>query len=552
MAQNKYVDLAGLTYYDGKIKDYIATKDSETLASAKAHAEGLAPNYDAAGTAETKVNALANGQVKTNTDAIAAINNENTGILKQAKDYADGKDSVIAEAKKAGTDAQAYAEGVQDNVDALAAKVGEVAEGQTVMGIIQNIQENAYDDTEIRGLISGNADDISGLDERLTTAEGKVTTLIGEDANKSVRTIANEELAKQLIADNAADSMNELAEIAAWIQAHPNDASAMNKAITDLQALVGTLPSGVSATTIVGYVQELVNAEKARAEGIESGLDSRLQTIEGKLGTGTGSVTEQVANAKSEAIAAAASDAKTKADTAEQNAKGYADDLNAAMDTRMLAVEGAKHTHSNADVLNGITAGKVSAWDAAEQNAKDYADGLNSDMNERVEELEGKKHEHSNKALLDTYKQTEANLADAVAKKHEHTNKTVLDGITSEQVSNWDNASAGNHSHTNMTILDGINSAKVNSWDTAASKAHEHTNKTVLDGITADKVSGWDALDGKIEQTKNDITLEVADQFQQHNNLQNATLSGLSNRIKALEDVTYVAITEAEIDGLFA
>lgn len=47
-------------------------------------------------------------------------------------------------------------------------------------------------------------------------------------------------------------------------------------------------------------------------------------------------------------------------------------------------------------------------------------------------------HEHANKALLDTYTQSETDLADAVSKKHTHTNKTVLDGITSTKVSNWD------------------------------------------------------------------------------------------------------------------
>ena len=42
----------------------------------------------------------------------------------------------------------------------------------------------------------------------------------------------------------------------------------------------------------------------------------------------------------------------------------------------------------------------------------------------------GARHSHSNKALLDTYKQTEANLADAVSKKHSHSNKTILDNTT--------------------------------------------------------------------------------------------------------------------------
>lgn len=40
------------------------------------------------------------------------------------------------------------------------------------------------------------------------------------------------------------------------------------------------------------------------------------------------------------------------------------------------------------------------------------------------------RHTHANKALLDTYTQTETDIADAVTKKHTHTNKSVLDGIT--------------------------------------------------------------------------------------------------------------------------
>lgn len=47
-------------------------------------------------------------------------------------------------------------------------------------------------------------------------------------------------------------------------------------------------------------------------------------------------------------------------------------------------------------------------------------------------------HTHANKELLDTYKQTEADLANAVAKVHEHGNKDVLDGITSDKVTSWD------------------------------------------------------------------------------------------------------------------
>ena len=64
--------------------------------------------------------------------------------------------------------------------------------------------------------------------------ETKVDTLIGSDTGKSARTIAAEELAAQLIPQNAQESLDTLQEIADWIQDHPADASAMNSAISSL------------------------------------------------------------------------------------------------------------------------------------------------------------------------------------------------------------------------------------------------------------------------------------------------------------------------------
>ena len=83
-----------------------------------------------------------------------------------------------------------------------------------------------------------------------------VETLIGTDTGKSARTIANEELAAQLVPENAKESLDTLQEIAAWIQAHPDDASAMNQAITALETLVGTIPEAATASDIVGYIAE--------------------------------------------------------------------------------------------------------------------------------------------------------------------------------------------------------------------------------------------------------------------------------------------------------
>lgn len=73
MAQQKFLDLTGLTSYDKKIKTAIDTKDATTLQQAKNYADGLGANYDPAGTAQTKVDALEKGQVTTNKNEIAAL-----------------------------------------------------------------------------------------------------------------------------------------------------------------------------------------------------------------------------------------------------------------------------------------------------------------------------------------------------------------------------------------------------------------------------------------------------------------------------------------------
>ena len=286
----------------------------------------------AKGYADTKVSELADGQVKSNKDAIAVLNGADTvdgSVAKSIKDLKTTLDADIAAAKTSGDNAQA-------DVDALETKVGDVPKDKTVVQMISDAQTAAtYDDTEVRGLIQDNAD---AIEAHKTAVDAKVTTLVGDDANKSVRTIANEELAAQLIPEGAKESLDTLQEIAAWIQSHPDDASAMNQAITALQTLVGTIPEGATATDIVNYIKELVDAEKTRATGVESGLDTRLSAVETLVGEG-GSVDDKIATAKQEAIDAAATDATTKANTAETNAKTYADGLNTAMDTRVASIE---------------------------------------------------------------------------------------------------------------------------------------------------------------------------------------------------------------------
>ena len=61
-------------------------------------------------------------------------------------------------------------------------------------------------------------------------------------------------------------------------------------------------------------------------------------------------------------------DAVGSAAAAQTAAEGYADGLNTAMNTRVEALEAIDHDHSNKNVLDGITADKVTAWDKGQAN----------------------------------------------------------------------------------------------------------------------------------------------------------------------------------------
>ena len=140
----------------------------------------------------------------------------------------------------------------------------------------------------------------TAMDTRMDAAEGKLTTLIGSDADKSVRTIANEELAAQLIPETAKDSLDTLQEIAAWIQAHPDDASAMNGRIAALETQVGDDPV---STQISAAIDALKIGDYAKAADLTAAV-SRIAANETAIATLNGSGKGSVSKTVSDAVAA--------------------------------------------------------------------------------------------------------------------------------------------------------------------------------------------------------------------------------------------------------
>lgn len=236
MVDEKITALALGTMSKEKAADYTKTADLETALEGK---------YDAAGAAKAvddKLPAMSTS-IKANTDAITKLNGAASvegSVAEKIQTAITGLDLANTYAAKSHTHAMGQVTGLSDEFAKYQLKGdyalksdldGTDADLQALTDLVGTLPADATATTVI-GYAKEVADKATG---NAATVGAKVDTLIGDDANKSVRTIANEELVKQLIPENADASLDTLQEIAAWIQEHPSDASEMNSKITALE-----------------------------------------------------------------------------------------------------------------------------------------------------------------------------------------------------------------------------------------------------------------------------------------------------------------------------
>ena len=320
-----------------------------TVDSLNTTAKGYA---DAAQTAaEGKVTELANGAVKTNTEAIAAIKNGETGILAQAKAYAD------TAAGNALTSAQGYADQAESDaidsaktytdgeIDKVEAELAKVVNGTTPVA-------KATDADKLGGTVAADYALKSYVDtaESDAVAAAKKYTdevkvgILGEGITETFDTLKEIE---EWINGPGVDATELTTAIAAETKAREEADTAIDGRLDTLEALVSE-NGKVSNAEVADVANSLSDSAKAEVKEVKvnnathsdaAGKVDNALTVTLEDGTsvvydGAAAKSFSLANlatkayadqAEADAIAAAASDATTKADKALADAKTYAD-----------------------------------------------------------------------------------------------------------------------------------------------------------------------------------------------------------------------------------
>lgn len=389
------------TVVDTKISDKVGAIDGTVKAYVDSKTDGIAS--DEALTALTARVDTAEADIDSLQEAIGT-----DGSVTKA----------IADAKKAGTDAATAAEAAQATADSKA-----------TMDEVE--AKNYATKTEAQGYANAKDAAISAAQAAADKAQGDVDTLAGK-----VGTVPTDKTVVQMIADAQTSATYDDTDIKASIKTIADDylkkadKDALQTAIDTekgrMDAFLDAADIGDAAIDTLKELQDYIASDKTAA----TTLTNKVGALEATVGQAAGDGTEatglikDIADNKT-AIAAERTRAEgveatlSAADTTNlQAAKDYADEKITTLGIGNYAKKTDLDSHTG-DTVAHVTADERTKWNTAESKA----------------------HEHTNKDLLDTYTQTEENLADAVSKKHSHSFvETELNKIKDGDVANWNAA----------------------------------------------------------------------------------------------------------------
>lgn len=308
-----------------------------------------------------------------------------------------------------------------DDVDsAIGLAIGELGnkEGDTPYANVKD-----YVDTKIADVVAGSIEGLGALASKDKVAESDLEATLATKINGKANV-------------GTADDTSDMDTLKGAKKYADEKAAAVQTEVDALEAKVGTVPE---SKTVVQMIEEAQEAATYDDTEIKSKVQANTDAIGVLNGEATveGSVKKTVADEIAKVVAGAPESFDTLKELSDWIATHGQDaaEMNSAIVALQNILDGIGDTESGekATVVAYVT-------DAiAALNIGDYATAAQlTALAGRVTTLEGASHTHANKELLDTYTQTEANLADAVAKKHVHTNATELDKIANGDKAKWD------------------------------------------------------------------------------------------------------------------
>ena len=284
-----FTTLSGVTdALDGRLET--AEGDIQTLKTNLSTVSGkVDTNYTTLNNAITAETEARQNAISAETAAReTAINDVITAYTKAVSDEAterDNADKALDNKITALTETvETAVETLEDKIEAAQkAATTVVAEG-TDAGNNLSIASATSEDGAVTYTI--NLTDVASA-SAFTEVKGQVSTLIGTDVNKSVRTIANEELAATLLSGEADADFKTLQDLAAWLEEHPESAAEMNTAI---QANATAITDNANAIT----------AETAARTSADTEIKNSIATLETKL---TGATAQEITNVKNDLTA---------------------------------------------------------------------------------------------------------------------------------------------------------------------------------------------------------------------------------------------------------
>ena len=296
------------------------------------------------------------------------------------------------------------AEDVSNAIDLAIGELGN-KEGDTPYA---NVKE--YVDDKIADVVAGSIEGLGALASKDKVAESDLEATLATKINGKANV-------------GTADDTSDMDTLKGAKKYADEKAAAVQTEVDALEAKVGTVPESKTVVQMIEEAQEAATYDDTEIKAKVQANTNAIGVLNGEA-TVEGSVKKTVADEIAKVIA----DAPESFDTL----KEISDWISSHS---ILDGIGDTESGEKATVVAYVT-------DAiAALNIGDYATAAQlTALAVRVTTLEGATHTHANKALLDTYTQTEANLADAVAKKHTHANATELDKIAAGDKAKWDAA----------------------------------------------------------------------------------------------------------------